>query len=118
MDARPAWRRTATLFALGFAALAADSGKDLLTAARNGNTDGVRAALASGVNLEAKGSDGRTALIWAAAQGHADIVRLLLAKGADAQARDKEGLTAYDLADRKSTRLNSSHLGISYAVFC
>src|SRR5438045_5749713 len=23
-----------------------------------------------------------------------------------------------DLSDRKSTRLNSSHLGISYAVFC
>src|ERR1035441_8620049 len=28
-----------------------------------------------------------------------------------------EGLDNY-LADRKSTRLNSSHLGISYAVFC
>src|SRR5262245_63450609 len=26
--------------------------------------------------------------------------------------------TALDLSDRKSTRLNSSHLGISYAVFC
>src|SRR5205814_4274603 len=25
---------------------------------------------------------------------------------------------AADIADRKSTRLNSSHLGISYAVFC
>src|SRR5947199_300071 len=25
---------------------------------------------------------------------------------------------AYRLSDRKSTRLNSSHLGISYAVFC
>src|SRR5436853_6308603 len=25
---------------------------------------------------------------------------------------------AFDVADRKSTRLNSSHLGISYAVFC
>src|SRR5438045_7123283 len=25
---------------------------------------------------------------------------------------------AYSLIDRKSTRLNSSHLGISYAVFC
>src|SRR5262245_63956648 len=25
---------------------------------------------------------------------------------------------AKELADRKSTRLNSSHLGISYAVFC
>src|SRR5438045_9703366 len=24
----------------------------------------------------------------------------------------------YDKGDRKSTRLNSSHLGISYAVFC
>src|SRR5438045_7522644 len=26
--------------------------------------------------------------------------------------------TGDDLIDRKSTRLNSSHLGISYAVFC
>src|SRR5205814_9951206 len=24
----------------------------------------------------------------------------------------------FEIADRKSTRLNSSHLGISYAVFC
>src|ERR1035438_3720252 len=28
------------------------------------------------------------------------------------------GLGGEDEADRKSTRLNSSHLGISYAVFC
>src|SRR5262245_63927976 len=28
------------------------------------------------------------------------------------------GSGAVTLADRKSTRLNSSHLGISYAVFC
>src|SRR5262245_64391162 len=27
-------------------------------------------------------------------------------------------LRAWDERDRKSTRLNSSHLGISYAVFC
>src|ERR1039458_2154996 len=25
---------------------------------------------------------------------------------------------SFDILDRKSTRLNSSHLGISYAVFC
>src|ERR1035441_10924504 len=32
---------------------------------------------------------------------------------------DQRGLRAADLTpDRKSTRLNSSHLGISYAVFC
>src|SRR5262245_64970923 len=28
------------------------------------------------------------------------------------------GSTAWPIQDRKSTRLNSSHLGISYAVFC
>src|SRR5262245_65172536 len=28
------------------------------------------------------------------------------------------GKTLWDRPDRKSTRLNSSHLGISYAVFC
>src|ERR1039458_667356 len=29
-----------------------------------------------------------------------------------------EGVAAILIPDRKSTRLNSSHLGISYAVFC
>src|SRR3712207_8821244 len=28
------------------------------------------------------------------------------------------GYVAYEAADRKSTRLNSSHANISYAVFC
>src|SRR5690625_7010489 len=28
------------------------------------------------------------------------------------------GPVAFDLGDRKSTRLNSSHVAISYAVFC
>src|SRR5262245_43128605 len=32
--------------------------------------------------------------------------------------RGKETVGDLDLLDRKSTRLNSSHLGISYAVFC
>src|SRR5262245_64346224 len=33
---------------------------------------------------------------------------------------DSDSLSFFDLmaSDRKSTRLNSSHLGISYAVFC
>src|SRR5262245_15138343 len=33
-------------------------------------------------------------------------------------ARPLADLLAVDVGDRKSTRLNSSHLGISYAVFC
>src|SRR5262245_63859212 len=32
--------------------------------------------------------------------------------------RDPVGALALLVQDRKSTRLNSSHLGISYAVFC
>src|SRR5690242_16078739 len=32
--------------------------------------------------------------------------------------REEEGLAARVLEDRKSTRLNSSHMSISYAVFC
>src|SRR5262245_62317587 len=30
----------------------------------------------------------------------------------------REGIADNETQDRKSTRLNSSHLGISYAVFC
>src|SRR5262245_60509469 len=32
--------------------------------------------------------------------------------------RDPTSMTETEFSDRKSTRLNSSHLGISYAVFC
>src|SRR5690349_24264266 len=37
---------------------------------------------------------------------------------ADQANRDVYYTRIYDLADRKSTRLNSSHVEISYAVFC
>src|SRR5262245_49021636 len=33
-------------------------------------------------------------------------------------AKEKFGIAIWSILDRKSTRLNSSHLGISYAVFC
>src|SRR5438045_5420115 len=35
-----------------------------------------------------------------------------------ADVRDPAGMFSVPAQDRKSTRLNSSHLGISYAVFC
>src|SRR5437899_7570912 len=40
------------------------------------------------------------------------------ARGRGADADDVEAAVRGRLGDRKSTRLNSSHLGISYAVFC
>src|SRR4051812_49950931 len=39
-------------------------------------------------------------------------------RGRDAQRRARDRLPARGRQDRKSTRLNSSHMSISYAVFC
>src|SRR5262245_16130314 len=47
------------------------------------------------------------------------IIQLLqTAQGAMAETSAPEGFQGRIRQDRKSTRLNSSHLGISYAVFC
>src|SRR3712207_7386906 len=63
----------------------------------------------AGVNIEAR----RTANGWAA-------LKVKLERGAtfpdEMSARTVEGKTI--TGDRKSTRLNSSHANISYAVFC
>src|SRR5690242_21276577 len=39
-------------------------------------------------------------------------------EGADGRVRRAQGRDGNPLVDRKSTRLNSSHMSISYAVFC
>src|ERR1035441_4092725 len=48
----------------------------------------------------------------------ADLVRLLDTLHALLWINDPQALDNLETTDRKSTRLNSSHLGISYAVFC
>src|SRR3712207_7582424 len=64
-----------------------------------------------------------------AAEGHRlpELTTVRVPDGVDPAAVRKELLERYDLeigggvgayADRKSTRLNSSHANISYAVFC
>src|SRR5207244_10654873 len=60
--------------------------------------------------------DGQTPLIRAALSGDAEVMKLLLQYKADARITTDGGTTS--LIDRKSTRLNSSHQIISYAVFC
>src|SRR5258705_8442667 len=51
--------------------------------------------------------------------GGFDLTCRLAAKALDgARSGDAKTLIQYLPGDRKSTRLNSSHLGISYAVFC
>src|SRR5688572_22542894 len=103
----------------------------LATAAANRDTTAVRALLAQKVDVNAPDVQGTPALHWAIRVDDIDLVRLLLSAGADARLANRYGLTPLTLAvtggnpaiirlmlDRKSTRLNSSHSQISYAVFC
>src|SRR5262245_62753309 len=74
------------------------------------------AVLLSGLEVQAE-----TELFEAVRNGDARLVRTLIRSGADPDTRNELGVTPLMYAaalDRKSTRLNSSHLGISYAVFC
>ena len=77
---------------------AADAVPDLLSAAKKGQTEEVRALLERGVPVESRDKDGRTALMMAAEHGHAETVALLLAKGARPETRDREGYDAFGLA--------------------
>src|SRR5690606_16977158 len=49
---------------------------------------------------------------------HADAFNKPAARGASVFALSSSGATSETARDRKSTRLNSSHVKISYAVFC
>src|SRR5258705_9035279 len=51
----------------------------------------------------------------AAAHGERHVARIAALAGGAARS---DGVLPARTGDRKSTRLNSSHLGISYAVFC
>src|SRR5205807_7353582 len=68
---------------------------------------------------EIEGSDLRLAFLQVAKELYDSYVGFLVATGRSRDAlRVVELNRARTLADRKSTRLNSSHLVISYAVFC
>lgn len=67
---------------------------ELVTAAREGRAEPVRALLQRGVQVNTQDPSGTTALIAAAANGHAEIVRMLIAAGADVNARNSLGRTA------------------------
>lgn len=98
MPRKFALRAAAAICALALLAPAADSGKELLSAARDGDAARLRALIGKGATLEARDKRGKTPLLLAAEDGHAEAVRLLLEKGASPAARDKTGMTAYALA--------------------
>src|SRR5438874_4127076 len=47
-----------------------------------------------------------------------ELIKIFSKADPDEKARASELLQKLDVTDRKSTRLNSSHVEISYAVFC
>jgi len=60
----------------------------LLDAARRGDLSGVKKALDSGVDVNAKTDYGVTALTYAAEKGYTDIAKLLIDRGADVDVQD------------------------------
>lgn len=66
----------------------------LIDSAKEGNRDGVQAALKSGANINARDELGNTALVYVARSGDRDIVEFLLVKGADVKIKNMEGETA------------------------
>ncbi len=76
------------------------SGADaaLLAAARNGDTAGVRQALADGADVEAADDLGRTALVQAAYGNHLEIARILVRADADVNHLDASTQSPYLIA--------------------
>ena len=65
----------------------------LMYSANEGDLDGIRELLDSGVNVNFKDTDGRTALHVAACNGLTDVVSLLLDRGSELDPSDCWGST-------------------------
>lgn len=74
-------------------AVAADTNRLLLDAARDGLVEDAKRLIESGANVNARDSAGRTPLMFAANAGDTKLARLLLEKGADPNTRCDDGST-------------------------
>ncbi|XP_049944487.1 poly [ADP-ribose] polymerase tankyrase-2-like [Schistocerca serialis cubense] len=75
-----------------------ERGRRLMKAAEEGAVEEVRALLAAGAGVGARGGGGETALHRAARRGDAAVVRLLLSAASDPNARDMWGQTPLHFA--------------------
>jgi hypothetical protein len=81
-------------FMQGGGATAKEASFALVSAAREGEAESVRALLRHGAQVNAKDDSGATALLAAASNGHGETVQLLISAGADVNARNNIGRTA------------------------
>ncbi|KAH1048474.1 hypothetical protein J1N35_039258 [Gossypium stocksii] len=70
-----------------------DDGVRLMYLANEGDLDGIRELLDSGINVNFRDIDDRTALHVASCQGQNDVVSLLLQRGATVDSKDRWGST-------------------------
>jgi outer membrane protein assembly factor BamB len=85
---RPLTRSLLLALLLAPAAAAADLKEDLLAAAKKGDAAAVKAVLARGADVNARGAYGVTALGLAADRGHLDVVKVLIEHKADVNIKD------------------------------
>jgi uncharacterized protein len=81
-----------------FAGFAQAATTDVADAAKRGDRDAVRAALARKADVNAAQIDGSTALHWAAERDDLDMADQLIRAGARVTARTREGVTPLQLA--------------------
>lgn len=72
-----------------------EADRTLLTAAEQGDTGAVRAALAAGARTEARDAHRRTPLLLAALHDHVPAAQVLVAAGADPNAQDERDDSAW-----------------------
>ena len=70
------------------------------TAAAAGHAAAVRALIAGGAELEAKGDNGATAFLLACSGGHVECVEMLIEAGCDVKVQLHNGKTAMDIAKK------------------
>ncbi|KAL8128660.1 hypothetical protein V2J09_017815 [Rumex salicifolius] len=68
-------------------------GIKLMYAANEGDLQGIREILASGIDVNYRDADNRTPLHVAACQGYKEVVELLIENGAEVEAKDRWGST-------------------------
>ena len=99
MQTTARWQRLIFLgFAVSLIAAVTPDTPALVEAAKNGNTDAVRALLQEGVDVNAAEGDGTSALHWVAYRDDLESAELLIRSGADPSAANDLGVTPLWLA--------------------
>ena len=73
----------------------------LQRAARSGDANRMKSALAAGLDMDGRDGQGWTALMHAALRGHTRIIEMLMEAGADMTVRGSQGETAVDIARQR-----------------